>query len=229
MESVKDTSATNPLDALRWKKEEIPEDQNNGALDQADFFALLTQQLANQDPTKPVENNEMISQMTGFSTNDGISRLNDSFGDFSASMTSSQALQASSLVGRSVLVEDNVFGLAEGTSASGKISTDVPATGVVLNIENDAGEIVRSVPVGTLKEGEHPFTWDGLDKYGEPAPTGLYRFRVEGKVDGENTELQAMTYRRVDSVTLAGTGGNIQLNLNDGESMNLKDIVEIAS
>jgi len=229
MESVKDTSATNPLDALRWKKEVIPEDQNNGALDQADFFALLTQQLANQDPTKPVENNEMISQMTGFSTNDGISRLNDSFGDFSASMTSSQALQASSLVGRSVLVEENVFGLAEGTAASGKISTDEPATGVTLNIENDAGEVVRSVPVGSLEKGEHPFTWDGLDKYGQPAPTGLYRFRVEGKVDGENTELQSLTYRRVDSVTLAGTGGNIQLNLNDGESMNLKDIVEIAS
>jgi len=40
--------------------------------------------------------------------------------------------------------------------------------------------------------------------------------------------MQALTYRRVDSVTLAGTGGNVQLNLNDGENMALKDIIEIA-
>jgi flagellar basal-body rod modification protein FlgD len=228
MESVKDT-AVSPLDALRWKKESnVPENNNSGQLGQEDFFALLTQQLAHQDPTKPVENNEMISQMTSFSMNAGIDTLNKSFGDFSSTMSSSQALQASSLVGRNVLVDNNIFGMPEGQGANGKISTDMPATNVVLNIENAAGEVIRTVAVGDLPKGEHPFTWDGKNKDGDPAATGLYRFRVAGNVDGEPTEMQAMTYRRVDSVTLAGTGGNVQLNLNDGESMALKDIVEIS-
>ena len=122
---------TNPLDGIRWQKEEYKEaEQDKGMLTQADFFALLTQELANQDPTKPVDNNEMISQMTAFSTTDGVSRLNDSFDSFAGSMTSSQALQASSLVGRSVLVEDNVFGMEEGEMVKGKLVTDTAASNV---------------------------------------------------------------------------------------------------
>ncbi len=229
MESVKDTASTNPLDALRWKKEVKAEANNNGMLTQADFFALLTQELAHQDPTKPVENNEMISQMTAFSTTDGVSKLNDKFSDFSASMSSSQALQASSLVGRSVLVDDNVFGTAEGAGASGKIKTDLPASNVVIYVENTAGEIIQTVPVGSVNKGEHAFTWDGLDGNGETAPTGAYRFRVAGIVDGKPAELQALTYRKVDSVTLAGAGGNIYLNLNGGETMALRDVIEVSS
>ena len=113
METV---SGSNPLDNIRWQQETpTPEaDANRGMLTQEDFFALLTQELSNQDPTKPVENNEMISQMTAFSTTDGVSNLNDQFTNFAASMSSSQAFQASSLVGRSVLVDDNVFGMEEG-------------------------------------------------------------------------------------------------------------------
>ena len=63
---------------------------------------------------------------------------------------------------------------------------------------------------------------------GEPAPQGAYRFRIAGLVDGEASELQAMTYRKVDSVTLAGAGGNILLNLNGGSSMALADVVEVS-
>jgi len=218
------------LDGIRWQQEEykVAEESDNGMLTQADFFALLTKELANQDPTKPVDNNEMISQMTAFSTTDGVQQLNDSFTDFASSMTSSQALQASSLVGRSVLVEDNVFGMNEGEDVKGKIVTDVDASNVNIYVENIAGEIIQTVPVGDLKAGGGTFTWDGQTSDGEAAPAGAYRFRVAGLVEGQASELQAMTYRKVDSVTLAGANGSILLNLNGGSSMALADVVEVS-
>lgn len=226
METVSGSSA---LDGIRWKEEEtVASEQDRGMLTQEDFFALLTQELANQDPTKPVDNNEMISQMTAFSTTDGVQQLNDSFADFASSMTSSQALQASSLVGRSVLVEDNVFGMTEGQAVKGKLVTDVPASNVKIYVENIAGDIIQTVPVGSVEAGSFAFTWDGQTSDGKPAPEGAYRFRIAGLVDGEGTELQAMTYRKVDSVTLAGAGGNIILNLNGGSAMNLTDVVEVS-
>jgi len=219
---------TNPLDGLRWQTEEtVTPEQDNGMLTQEDFFALLTQELANQDPTKPVDNNEMISQMTSFSTTDGVSQLNDSFESFATSMTSSQALQASSLVGRSVLVEDNIFGMTEGEEIKGKLVTDEPASNVIIYVENVAGEIVQTVPVGSVEAGDFSFNWNGQTAEGEPAAEGAYRFRIAGLVDGQASELQAMTYRKVDSVTLAGAGGNIVLNLNGGSSMVLADVVEV--
>jgi len=226
MESV---SGGSPLENMRWQKEEVKAPEgNNDMLTQEDFFALLTQELSHQDPTKPVENNEMISQMTAFSTTDGVAKLNDSFNAFSASMSSSQALQASSLVGRSVLVDENVFGMTEGESVKGKLVTDGAASNVNIYVENIAGEIVQTVPVGNVSAGESSFTWNGKLSNGEQAPEGAYRFRIAGLVDGQASELQAMTYRKVDSVTLAGAGGNILLNLNGGSSMALSDVVEVS-
>jgi len=226
METVSGKSA---LDGIRWQEEkyEVAE-QKKGMLTQADFFALLTEELSNQDPTKPVDNNEMISQMTAFSTTDGVQQLNDQFTSFASSMTSSQALQASSLVGRSVLVEDNIFGMAEGETVKGKVVTDKPASNVKIYVENIAGEIIQTVPVGSIDAGGFVFNWDGQTSEGKPAPEGAYRFRIAGLVDGEASELQAMTYRKVDSVTLAGAGGQILLNLNGGTSMQLKDVVEVS-
>lgn len=226
MDTVKSAST---LDSLRWKKEEYKvAEENQGMLTQADFFALLTKELANQDPTKPVDNNEMISQMTAFSTTDGVSQLNEQFTSFASSMTSSQALQASSLVGRSVLVDENIFGLYDGEQVKGKIATEMPASNVNIYVENAAGEIIQSIPVGSVGAGGGNFTWDGNMTDGSKAPPGAYRFRIAGMVDGEAAELQAMTFRKVDSVTLAGNGGSVLLNLNGGGSMPLNEVVEVS-
>ena len=226
METVKGSS---PLEAMRWQQEEYKvAEQDKGMLTQADFFALLTKELSNQDPTKPVDNNQMISQMTAFSTTDGVQKLNESFETFATSMTSSQALQASSLVGRSVLVDDNVFGMNEGDDVKGKVISDKPASNVNIYVENVAGEIIQTVPVGNIDKGEFGFVWNGQMANGDPAPAGAYRFRIAGLVDGQASELQAMTYRKVDSVTLAGSGGNIMLNLNGGNAMALADVVEVS-
>jgi flagellar basal-body rod modification protein FlgD len=45
-------------------------------LDQKDFLALMSAQLKNQDPTKPVDNSEYVAQMAQFSTVNGIAATN---------------------------------------------------------------------------------------------------------------------------------------------------------
>lgn len=226
METVKSGST---LDSLRWQQEDYKvAEEDQGMLTQADFFALLTKELANQDPTKPVDNNEMISQMTAFSTTDGVSKLNDQFTDFATSMTSNQALEASSLVGRSVLVDENIFALSEGEKVKGKISTETSASNVNIYVENTKGEVVQSIPIGQVGAGGGNFTWDGNMSDGSSAPDGAYRFRIAGLVDGAAAEIQAMTFRKVDSVTLSGNGGSVLLNLNGGGSMPLNEVVEVS-
>jgi flagellar basal-body rod modification protein FlgD len=224
---VSKSSGTSILDQLRRTDEVQPEDNGNGVLTQEDFFALLTKELSQQDPTKPVDNNQMISQMTAFSTTNGVSELNDKFADFASSMSSSQALQASTLVGQSVLVDDNTFGINEGDGAQGKLVTDASASNVFIYVENAEGELIQTVPVGSVPEGAFTFNWDGSTADGGQADAGAYRFRIAGLVDGEASELHAMTYRKVDSVTLAGAGGSVVLNLNGGSSMALSDVVEV--
>ena len=50
-------------------------------LDQADFLALMSAQLKNQDPTKPVDNTEYVAQMAQFSTVSGIAATNTAIAD----------------------------------------------------------------------------------------------------------------------------------------------------
>lgn len=53
-----------------------PGRQPKATLDQADFLALLTAQLKNQDPTKPVDNLEYVQQMAMFSQIAGTTDTN---------------------------------------------------------------------------------------------------------------------------------------------------------
>jgi flagellar basal-body rod modification protein FlgD len=53
-----------------------PAPTSRTTLGQADFLALMTAQLKNQDPTKPVDNSEYVTQLAQLSTVTGISETN---------------------------------------------------------------------------------------------------------------------------------------------------------
>src|SRR4051812_6621537 len=73
-------------------------------LGQGDFLRLMTEQLKNQDPLKPMESTQFLAQLAQFTSVQGIQNLNTSFGSLASSLTSNQALQGASLVGERVLV-----------------------------------------------------------------------------------------------------------------------------
>src|SRR3984957_3204838 len=79
-----------------------------------DFLTLMLAQLKNQDPTSPVDSNTFLSQLASLSEVQGITQLNTSFSALSSSMVSSQALQASSLLGHQALVSSSTATLAAG-------------------------------------------------------------------------------------------------------------------
>ncbi|GAB58469.1 MULTISPECIES: flagellar hook assembly protein FlgD [Rheinheimera] len=217
------------LDGMYWNPETKTPDKNNGALTQSDFFALLTQQLAYQDPTKPVENDQMIAQMTNFTMADGIGSLNESFKGFAESMTSNQALQASSLVGRSVLTQSEDIVFTGDTLSRGNIELDKPATMMKVRIENEKGELVRSFSVENPKTGKNDFVWDGTDANDEAVVAGVYKIKVDvSYTDGKTATLPVNVYTPVGSVSMNGTGGGIMLNLLGLGAVKLSDVLEVS-
>src|SRR5476651_133700 len=67
------------------------------------FLQLLVTQLKNQDPLSPQDNGAFVAQLAQFSSLEGITTLNTTVSGIASNYNSSQALQASSLVGRSVI------------------------------------------------------------------------------------------------------------------------------
>ncbi len=225
MENVSNTV----LDALYWGDErKVPKDPNNGKLGQEDFFRLLTQQMSMQDPTKPMDNDQMIAQMTNFTMAEGISDLSNDFKLFSDSMTSNQALQASSLVGQKVLIPSDVSYYNGSRPVDGIVSLPQTGENVQVRIKNEAGETVHTVDMGTLPQGQHNFSWDGTLADGSKAPTGDYVIESTGRMGGQMEALPALTYGFVESVSMGGKRGVI-LNLESIGRVDLKDVIQITS
>lgn len=215
--------------SLYWQPETNKvADNSNQTLSQEDFFSLLTEQLANQDPTKPVDNDQMVAQMTSFTMADGIEQLNTKFSDFATSMTSNQALQASSLIGQEVLLQGDIGHVSsEGKGISGVVIAEQNVRSLEITIENEIGELVKTINAGSQTGGNVEFNWDGTDASGNTMPVGNYLVRAQGDVGGESIVLPTAINRHVDSVSLAASSQGIILNLDGDVSVTLKDVIQI--
>ena len=105
-----------------------PKNEDRQELGQDQFFDLMVAQLTNQDPLNPLESNEFIAQVAQFSTVNGIKQVQESIGELATSFQSGQALQASTMVGRDVLVPGQRGVLHPGAMLSGAVDV-ASATG----------------------------------------------------------------------------------------------------
>ena len=89
----------------------------NSASDlQGSFLTLLVAQLKNQDPTNPLQNNELTTQLAQISTVSGIEKLNTTLGSISGQLDNNQSLQASTLIGHGVMIPGQTVLVGKGTS-----------------------------------------------------------------------------------------------------------------
>ncbi len=210
---------TNPVDKLPQGLEHLAisqptkTDKPRNELGQDEFFQLMVAQLTNQDPLKPLESNEFLGQVAQFSTVTGVQDMHQAITDLAASFQSNQALQASTMVGRDVLVPGNRTLLgADGTL---KAAADLPASTGTLsaNIYDAGGQLVRQLSLGAHEAGLVEFTWDGLSDSGQQVPPGSYSVSLSATFDGDTQAVDSLVAAKVESVTLGKAGAGMQLNL----------------
>src|ERR1700733_6002236 len=119
-----------------------------GTLGGTDFLTLMLAQLQNQDPTSPVDSNTFLTQLAQLSEVQGINSLNTSFSGLSSSLTSNQALQASSLLGHQALVNSSTATLAAGATVSGAVNVPQNTSQVTLSITDASGALVSQINLG---------------------------------------------------------------------------------
>ncbi len=200
----------------------------DAGLGQEDFLKLMMAQFKNQDPTKPVDNAEFVAQLASFGTVSGIRELNDSFGRLSSSFNSNQALQASSLLGRDVLVAQSAGALAAGGTLSGAVDVPSGAGAVAVQVVDRFGAVVRTLPLGQPPAGLASFTWDGRDEAGLPAPAGTYQLRAQAQVGGRTQAVDTLVQAAVESVTLAGGSRGVTINLRGLGTVSMADVRQIS-
>lgn len=203
---------------------QAPKTSSTKTLGQEDFLKLMTAQMQNQDPFKPMENGEFIAQMAQFSTVTGITELRDSFRELAGSLYSNQAFQAASMVGREVLVPNGRGELSHEGTLKGAVELPHAVSNLNIGIYDLSGRLVRTVELGRQPEGMAEFSWDGLTEEGEWAPAGSYAIRAEGVEGGTNTAYDVLIAAQVNSVSLPKSGGELTL---DVEGLGLVDLSQV--
>lgn len=180
---------------------------------QNQFLTMLTAQLKNQDPTSPMDNAQITSQMAQLSTVDGVNQMNSTLQALTDSM---QTSSAASLIGHGVLVPGSSLSLS-GSQATGGVTLTQPADSVSVAIKNAAGTTVQTLKLGAQSAaGVVPFKWDGSTAAGTTAPDGSYTFSVQAVKSGITTTPATLAYGTVNAVTPGATGATVNLGAMGG-------------
>ncbi|MCQ4347304.1 flagellar hook assembly protein FlgD [Pseudomonas stutzeri] len=190
------------------------------------FMTLLVTQLKNQDPLNPMENAEMTSQLAQINTLSGVEELNKTLQAITGQIDAGQTLQASALIGRSVLVPGDRVLVGSGEATPFGIELDRGADQVKVSILDGAGQAVRQFDLGAMQAGVESFVWDGTLDDGSTAPDGAYRVRVEASSDGRVQSSTVLTYARVGAISTGSNGPLLDLGATLGR-VGLQDIRQI--
>ena len=160
--AINDVGTSNQI-LDQYKPVEREEDKSN-ELGRTAFLELMVAQLTNQNPLEPTDNQAFVAQLAQFSTVEGIDNLNKSNEQIVSQFSSQSALQASSLVGQSVIVEGNTTGLLlNGGVVSGFTEIPASATDMKLSITDENGQLLEQINLGNHGQGAMSVRWDGLN------------------------------------------------------------------
>ncbi|MDE1487767.1 flagellar hook assembly protein FlgD [Xenorhabdus bovienii] len=182
------------------------------------FLNLLVAQLKNQDPTNPMQNNELTTQLAQISTVQGVEKLNKTLGAVVGQMEGNQAMQTTMLIGRTVMIPGDK--ILVGPDEENGISTSPfgfeltrPADNIKITIRDKEGVVVRKVEAEKVNVGVHKVQWDGKDADGKEVINGAYNFTVSASYQDQALVTLPLTSAEVNGVTRGEDGTKLDLGL----------------
>ncbi|MEY3902939.1 MAG: hypothetical protein RL189_2245 [Pseudomonadota bacterium] len=221
-ESKNDKEFREMLERVSGRKQ----DKLKNKLDKDDYLNLMVTQLKYQDPTKPMENHEMATQLAQFNTVEQLINVNKSLTDMSNQTAQANVDKLTPYLGK--LIEVNGSKLKVGTDqqvSKGSIELPTPAGSVSVQIKDDTGTVVRTIGMGEKDAGRHTVEWDGKTDGGMSAKPGQYTFEVQAStLDGKEMKAKTSFITKVDAITDLSAGGKLETG---SGSVEAKDILAI--
>jgi flagellar basal-body rod modification protein FlgD len=169
------------------------------------FLKLLVTQMQNQDPLNPADNAQVTSQFAQISTVQGIEKLNQSMGSLTTTYATQQSVQATSMIGKSVLAKGDQLPLLNQQSIGG-VELSEAVDKLVVSILNSAGDVVQAIDLGAKRPGVVNFAWDGVNDAGQSLPDGKYSFTVSAEAAGQTVKTVSLAMGQVNSVAFDKSG-----------------------
>jgi flagellar basal-body rod modification protein FlgD len=192
-------------------------------LDKDAFMKILLTQLKYQDPSAPVDDKEMITQLSMLTSTEQMANMSKSFQEMVESQMSLYKVQTAGLIGKYAVVENNSISLSDG-KASSLIYSLEEDTPVYLEIYNSEGELVKYEELGTKTAGVHGYQWDGRNGSGTKVLDGEYTYVLYKLKGTEKVQINGLDGGKIEAVQFAGNEMFVIVN---GEKFPISAIKEI--
>lgn len=190
-----------------------------------DFLKLLISQLQNQDPLKPLDNQEFAQQLATFNSleqligvNQKLGSLADTFNSVGEKLLQTNNFNSIGLLGKKISTNTNQVNLKQNVDSTINYRLDDFADRVTVDIKNAKGELVRRLEDkglfnAGLKAGVQEIKWDGKDIAGKAATSGMYTFEINA-VDkgGKKVGATGLLLGTVTGVNLDGSEPMLDIN-----------------
>jgi flagellar basal-body rod modification protein FlgD len=141
------------------------------------FLTLLTTQLRNQDPLKPLDTEKFTSQLVQFASVEQSIKTNSHLEALIALQGATDRQSALDFIGREARVATNMAQFANGR-ADWTYVLPQDARAVSLSVLDEKGNVAARLP-GAASAGAHAFSWNGTMPDGRAAPDGVYRLQID--------------------------------------------------
>ncbi|MEL4871372.1 flagellar hook capping FlgD N-terminal domain-containing protein [Pantoea agglomerans] len=206
------------------------------------FMKLLVAQMQNQDPTNPMDNNQLTSQLAQFNMAAGVEKLNGSVAGVQAMMVQLASMSASSWVGRSVLIEGEPkvsFGESDGDgihqvganpggSDEFNFALEADAETVTVTLEDSEGN-AYTAELKNVKQGMHAYNLDDLENFkpADPPRDREYTLSLSASnPEGDKPNITTLVQEQVQGVTMDPRGPILHLLNHEPVLMNQVYVIQ---
>lgn len=171
------------------------------------FLRMLTVQMQNQDPLKPIESSDFAVQLATFSGVEQQVRTNQLLGEMTTRFQQIGMAEMASWIGKEARSDAPVR--FDGRPVTLSPNPAQGATGAILVVRDAQGRLVSREEIPVSAE---PYTWLGADATGTPLPPGTYSLSLESLRDEEVIFTGPMEhYARVIEARGTPSGTNLVL------------------
>jgi flagellar basal-body rod modification protein FlgD len=172
-------------------------------LNVTDFMRLMTTQLRNQDPLKPLDSTDFVAQLAQFGTVSGVQGMQGTLAALSTALQSSQMLTGASLVGHRIQTAASAAHYPGHGTIDGLVQVPEGASSVRLTINDANGQA------------------------GAQLAPGDYQLQAVSSAGQKNESLATYLNGHVRSVSLDASGAGLTVNTVELGAISLSAVREV--
>ncbi|MCR9204463.1 MAG: flagellar hook assembly protein FlgD [Halobacteriovoraceae bacterium] len=161
------------------KEQQFVEKDKHNRMDKDAFLKLLSAQLANQDPLKPVDQKKFAADMAQFAQLEQLTNMNGKLDKSTANNGEKLKYMGASFIGKTIHTAGASLPY-DGRQFSVNIPFYLtkPAKNVIVKVFDKSNNLIAQIDKESMGQGANSITWNGKQLDGVRATKGDYHFKV---------------------------------------------------